>query len=328
MKSFKSILAIGITLVIFVFLILKINWQEASNHLKNINYFYFIHCTVVILAQFLLRIVRWHILLPSENFKSLKKDFSALFDAFNLGNFANFILPLRAGEIIRPGILAKRSTYSFSSSFVSIVIERFFDLSCVLLLLSISLKFIEGIPEKFQVGVYALGTLAVVLFIFILASIFLPKLLLQIADFFLKFLPLKIRTPLAEFSRDIVEGSKVLRQKKRLPLIVVLTLLLWFFSVLQFYYTLYLFPDINHSMKLALILTVFVGLAVAAPSAPGFLGVYEVGVIGAFLAFGLDENIATAYALISHIFQYVVILLLGFLSLFRTGMKFSEFSAK
>jgi glycosyltransferase 2 family protein len=74
--------------------------------------------------------------------------------------------------------------------------------------------------------------------------------------------------------------------------------------------------------------TVFLALAVAAPSAPGFAGVYELGCIAAFRLFGLDAAIATSYAIVSHVYQYVFIIVYGVWVLMKYGLRVGELRNK
>jgi uncharacterized membrane protein YbhN (UPF0104 family) len=63
-----------------------------------------------------------------------------------------------------------------------------------------------------------------------------------------------------------------------------------------------------------------VALGVAAPSSPGALGVYELAVVGALALFGVDPAAALAYALTTHLTQYLITTVLGSIGLFRDGL--------
>ena len=70
-----------------------------------------------------------------------------LFDAFMVGVFATFLLPFRAGEFVRPYYLKRYSHYSFLTCFVSVVVERFFDLATVLLGFAVMLVYVPHFQQ-------------------------------------------------------------------------------------------------------------------------------------------------------------------------------------
>ena len=67
-----------------------------------------------------------------------------------------------------------------------------------------------------------------------------------------------------------------------------------------------------------------VSLGVAAPSTPGYVGVYELTTVGSLLLFGVEESTAFAYALISHVMYFVITGLFGAVGLARDGQSLGE----
>jgi uncharacterized membrane protein YbhN (UPF0104 family) len=84
--------------------------------------------------------------------------------------------------------------------------------------------------------------------------------------------------------------------------------------------------SIPSDLNLSTALTVLIALAVAAPSAPGFIGVFQVATVASFALFGVSVEKATAYSLLNHLHQYVMIVSVGGVILLRSGMKLSELS--
>lgn len=74
-----------------------IDWPKVSGEFLTANYWILVPSICLIMLQFLLRCMRWRYLLDDSDIPLGK-----LFDSLMLGNFATFILPLRAGEIVRP----------------------------------------------------------------------------------------------------------------------------------------------------------------------------------------------------------------------------------
>jgi uncharacterized membrane protein YbhN (UPF0104 family) len=63
---------------------------------------------------------------------------------------------------------------------------------------------------------------------------------------------------------------------------------------------------------------------IAVPQAPGFVGVFEASIRAVLTLYGVDGNLALAYAATYHITTFIPIVLLGVASLLRTSLGFGE----
>ena len=110
-------------------------------------------------------------------------------------------------------------------------------------------------------------------------------------------------------------------------MVIFLSILVWITNILSF--DLFLgVVSLPQNLTISVTLTVLVALAVAAPSAPGFIGVFQVATVAAFSLFGISKETAVTYSLLSHIHQYLLIVLLGVAVLIRTGTSLSELKKK
>lgn len=314
-KAIKLTISLGISAVLIGVVVKMADWSTVWTELQKARLWPIVAVTGIWFLHFWIRSFRWHFLLPSET----KVPTRILFDATMLGSFATFILPLRAGEFVRPLFLTQHSKYSFSSSFVSIVIERFFDLCAVLLIFGTSTFFVPGLPDWTQKGAIALGTLAGGIFVFIVLSALLPNQIRMLITVMLGWAP----TWISKFFFDLIDGAKVVKSPMNLLAVIFFTACLWASCV----WTFYEFMDVLSIPKdfwLSTVTMALIALAVAAPSAPGFLGVYQVATIAAFSRYGISVETATAYSLLNHAHQFVIFILYGIYVLFRYGVSFSE----
>lgn len=307
----SSVLGIGVSLGVIVWMYFAIEWKEVGSQLADSHYWVLVPTTVVVIGHFLLRALRWRYLLPEAEQVPVRD----LFDGIMVGTFANYILPLRAGEFIRPYILSRSSSHSFSSALVSVVIERFFDLATVLLSFAVMVFFIPEVPPIVNQGASALTVVALALLAFMLVGTLMPKVAERWIDFGINFLPKKFQPGIKKFCHDFIEGAAVLAEKGRIIKVLLLTAAVWLSSYFIMYMYLFVYAAPAHpqaqSIWLALTLGVVVALAVAAPSAPGFIGVYQAGCIASFALFGLSIEAGTAYAILSHVYQYIFFCLYG-----------------
>jgi uncharacterized membrane protein YbhN (UPF0104 family) len=73
-----------------------------------------------------------------------------------------------------------------------------------------------------------------------------------------------------------------------------------------------MFPHEQQSFLLSVTLCVFVSLAVALPSAPGFVGVFQMGCVAAAALFAYPLAAAQLYSIIIHIVSFLVVVVVGF----------------
>jgi uncharacterized membrane protein YbhN (UPF0104 family) len=229
-----------------------------------------------------------------------------------LGNLSSYLLPFRLGEFVRPLVLSRWSEYGFASSFISVVIERFFDLSAVLISFAIVVPLLPELPGWANVGAYSLGTLALALLSFLVLGCLFPNLIRSLVATIVKPLPDALGRFVARFSGELLDGAAVIKTPARLAGIVALTALIWITSYLQFYSILFMFPNEQHSFLLSVTLCVFVSLAVALPSAPGFLGVFQMGCIAAAALFSYPLPAAQLYSIIVHLLSFLLVVGVGF----------------
>jgi uncharacterized membrane protein YbhN (UPF0104 family) len=71
-------------------------------------------------------------------------------------------------------------------------------------------------------------------------------------------------------------------------------------------------------------LGVFVALAVAAPSVPGFLGVFQLGCVAAFKLFSYPAAAAQVYSIVTHGLTYLFIVGTGTIILMSRNLNLLE----
>jgi hypothetical protein len=113
----------------------KLNWGEVRTAVSNSNPYLLLAATAIISLAYLFRALRWGALLRPLGPARL----SDLFAATTVGFGAVFLVG-RAGEVVRPIVLPMRDPgVRASASFVTIMVERIYDMMAVVLLFSINL---------------------------------------------------------------------------------------------------------------------------------------------------------------------------------------------
>jgi len=224
MKNKKILLGFGLSFFLIGILVTQIDWPKVWIELKNAHFLPVIWVTVVWLVHFSMKALRWKYLLPEK----YETTFTQRFNALMVGSLATFILPLRAGEFIRPFFLSKSTATEsgtgvpFSAGFVSIVLERFFDLVCILGFFFIVSFYIPGLPQWATEGVRGFSLLAGGIFIFILGAALFPKLIRRIIQSIASLLPEKVAAFSLSMTEQVLAGATAIASIKNFSIVTVL----------------------------------------------------------------------------------------------------------
>lgn len=307
-----------------------VEFDKLSAAFANVSWWPLIPLVLMWFVHYILRALRWRYLLPDRQIVDNQVGeregvvpLRPLFDSIILGTLASFILPFRLGEFIRPLILTRWSNYSFASAFASVVIERFFDLAAVLLSLACIVPLLPDLPNEAKLVAFSFGGLALALLVFMVGSCLAPNLVRRVVEVCTRLFPRGLRQFTITFCDDLLKGTEVVATVPRLSAIIILTVLVWASCYAQFYIQYMMFPE-PYSVLLAVTTGVLVALAVAAPSTPGFVGVFQAGCVAAAALMQYPIPTAQAYSLLVHLMVYLLIVGVGFILLMVHGLSLGE----
>ena len=276
---------------------------------------------------FLIRALRWKVLLALV---SPNTRFSSRFAAVSIGFMGNNVLPLRAGEFMRPYALSRLEPITVSSAFGSLVVERFLD-GFVLLLFLVLPVVLPGSPaaDAFSGGRGALllrgglMTVALVLGALVCMAV-LPRQFVQFVEWFARFLPKRISVPLVETLVSFLDSLAIMRDPKLLGLALAWTIFFWAWHASSFWLGMLAF-GIDTGFVSAVFVTAAVGWGVALPSAPGFFGTFHYAASFALIAiYGVSADQSLAFAFGYHFGGWIPITLIGFYYAWKMGLSLGE----
>jgi uncharacterized protein (TIRG00374 family) len=272
---------------------------------------------------YLARSWRWGYLLSPV----VRAPFAHLFSATAVGFMAGLVIP-RAGEIVRPYLIARRHPISTAAAFGSIILERLVDLITVILLFGLYL-YVLPVPSsqasgpllgmlKAAGGMAALGAAAVLGLLFALHR--RAERALAIADRLLRPVPVRMGRPLAAALRSFAGGLAVLQASPaHLTAIAGQSLLVWLTIALGLYWNNLAFGlDLPFHATFLILGFLTVGVAVPTPGMVG--GFHEAYLLALTQAFGVDKQTAAAAGIAAHAFTNLPVLLLGLVFLGREGL--------
>lgn len=316
---FHMLLGLAISGGLIVWMIDLVDWTIVGAEIAQGQYWVLLPCTLLFVIHGLCRAIRWRYLLPS----AVPVKIGDLFNAIMLVNFGNIVLPLRAGEILRPYFLSNRSGHSFSTGFASIVIERFFDTLILLASFSILIQTLEGLPDWIHEGAFSISLIAGLVLLFIIIGIAVPRIAERLIVFFTSLLPTRMAKPAERFFKECISATHALLEKWNWVKVLFFSAMIWAVFFVIFWMFLFLF-DIEPDPLIGISVATIVCFATAAPSAPGFIGVYQTACIAAFAIFAIEKEIAMAYAIVTHAYQFVIFVSYGGYVLSKYGLSLGD----
>jgi glycosyltransferase 2 family protein len=320
--------SVAVSLGIIIYLFAQIDWHEVWAQLKKIHPWSPPLLMMLFLPILWMRAMRWRLILPNGKALSIPR----LVDATVIGFFASFVLPLRAGEIIRPWVLSRWQPVHFSSALASIMIERLADSVCLLGLMLLCLSKLEEVPPLVLAGAQALGLLTVILIAIVAASYAWPGRMESIFHWFSDRIIGRITRGTAErinrMITDFFRGLRVITSFWQLGTVMVWSLAMWLLVALWYQSLMWAFGEFP-SLWVGMMLNVMIALAVAAPSAPGFIGTFQIGcIIALSTVYGYSREFAVAFSVVGHILQMVFNVTAGLIVLHRRGLTFRQLRNK
>ena len=276
---------------------------------------------------YLLRALRWQFLLRPLGPTRLSQAFRTTV----MGFAANTVLPLRAGEMVRPYLLARREGLSVPATITTIILERLLDLMTVLVFLGLFVVFFDPGLDRVNAAVYksvklgglvgALGSGAVLLVLGLNAV--RPVLTHRLVDACLRVIPVRFRSRLSALIYGLLDGLAVTRDLTRLAQAIALSFPLWlsiatgiWLVTVAFHMTV---PFTGSFLIMALLT---VGVAAPTPGAVG--GFHEAFRIGTAVFYGVDNDRAVGAAIVLHAASFIPVTLLGGLFMMQDGLNLAR----
>ncbi len=295
-----------------------ISWKDFVEGLTQMQPVYLIPGLIFAIGCQFIRALRFGLILSPFCSLSTKM----LWDLLNIWAAANVIMPARLGELVRPYLLHQRGV-SFSSVFGAVLVERFFDMTGLLILLGAVLWKTPEVSQQYAMLGQIL--LAALVFGYLLVLLVLAKkeFVQGLVEKSLRIFPSRISKALEVIFDKLIEGVEVMANPKRALMILAYSIALWVLFSATTYVFLLAF-GIKASFLVAVTIQVFIALAVAIPSAPGFIGTFHAAGRYALALYGIQAVVAVSFATVYHLFSLLVSLGLGAMSYFTGEYRFER----
>lgn len=308
-RAGRAVLGIGISIIALALVARSVDLAATWETLRTADPRWVALLVAFILADLLLRAVRWRVLLAPVAVVPLSSTAASLL----VGYLANNILPARLGELVRSADLGRRTGVSGSTILGTIVIERVVDTLVVVAIAAVAILVlsVRGIvASAVLVGVAVTVLLALAVAVGIYAHR-LPG-----ADRVRAWLG---RWPrVRDMLRRLRTGLAVARDLRTMGAAVLLSIGSWSFAVLGFAAAAQA-VGVEPTMGQAALLAAGVNLATAIPAGPGYVGTFELAAVTIAGSVGIPAESALAFAILLHATALLITSVGGVLALLLRG---------
>ena len=288
----KKILSISVATLCLYFAFQQVNLEDINRALFTANLFYVFLATLITFITFILRSIRWRMLLNTPR----ELSFVQYMSSTHIGYFLNNILPFRAGDLGRAQLLSNQSKeIRFSFLVGSLVAEKIIDL-WIIGFFSIFIIF-SGYQDVLG---FKFSLIILLLYIITSTIIFGRNSIVNIVQE--KF----------SITKNFIDGY-LLVSKNKIKLGSI-SILLWCSFVVYIYLVLQAL-DINLTTQQYIGLTIISSIVTSLPVAPAAIGTYHLAVIYCLSLYGINIDLAQTAAILMHSLFLVYTIIFGYIFL-------------
>jgi hypothetical protein len=301
----RVLVGFGVTALALWFALRGVDFREVAGAIARADMLPLLAVSVPAhLANLYLRALRWrHLIGPVREIGR-----GALFRGVAVGFMANNVFPLRAGEVLRAWYVARETGAPGPAIFGTVIVERVIDAVVVLGIAAVVL----GMGGARAAGLEVRHVLAPLLAVALLPLAFVAVLRVAPARViglgsrvYGRVLPEHAAARFTEALHHLADGLGGLRGGAPLFWVALHSCAMWLLvSMAPFAAALYaLHVDLESGARTIVAsyaLLMWIGAAVAIPSAPGFFGPYHAACWVALRPFGVPKEVAIALGTLSH----------------------------
>jgi hypothetical protein len=302
------------SIILLYFALRDIKFQEIIATLQKADPWLIPVPLVFIIIAVVLCAFRWSRLIGSGI------NFLDAFAALMIGLFVNNVLPARIGEVARAYVISKKRGLSFTYSFSTVLLDRFFDLTGLLLL-----AFVFFPDKRLPLAVSRSIYILIAFLIFCIGCM----ILLSREQFANKIAGMltRIRRPLFSKLTDrvlkIQENLKRINSPFNLILSVAISFCTWFSMTIALYLVT-LMLGIHVDFRDIPFVCALLNLGLTIPSSPGYVGVYQFLLVYLLAIFGVPKYEGFTISIIYHAMWFVPYTVIGFIYSLKEHLKIRE----
>jgi glycosyltransferase 2 family protein len=283
--------------------------QELPAALRSLDWGWVALGVLADIAVYMTHAWRWNTLLSPVSRLGYWRTVQAIY----IGLFANEVLPLRVGELIRCYLLAHWNDLRISLIFASAALERLIDGFFMLATFFLTAAFVKGIPRQLTIVANIFAVLILVGFAILLWIVFHK----QHAHLVLS------ESRWAATLRHIVEGLHLMGSPASMGYTILVSTLYMALQVVS-YWALMKAYGLDLSFWVAGGVLALVRFGTAVPNAPGNAGLFQVVCVVALRLFDVEQNDAKTFSFVLFFALLLPLLIGGAVATALTGVNIGE----
>ena len=306
-----------IGLIIFIFILTKIDFQKIKEIIPAIQVSYLFMAVIFTLLPVAVKAYRWEYLLKMQQIDYSFKD---SFMAYLCSVFAGIITPAKAGELIKVFYVKKATNISLGKAFSSVIIDRILDLFFLLLFALTGILYFY-VYYDYLIVLITLLVMLVITILFLLNK----QVKTLLVNLLLKLVTIRFKNKLTNHVEDFLNGLDIVgRIKFIFPVFLTLvSYLIYFFNCYLISKSLSMpisFSYLSFSISITVVLALL-------PVTIAGIGIRDASLIFLFWQIGIDKEMALTYSLLFLVFINITAGLVGIFAWMKMPFEFySTFS--
>jgi glycosyltransferase 2 family protein len=325
----RTVLVSLLAIALFAWFLSHANLASVWTQVKRARIDLLVAGFFAVILTYVIRAWRWQYLLHPIG----PTRFRTAFRTTVIGFAALGVLPARAGDVLRPYLLARQEGLLVSATLATIVMERVLDLIAVLALLALYVWGIAdpgALPPALLRGIEVSSALAGAVAIALMGVMWVlathPERIGGLVFAMARVLPHAVADRLADLARTFSGGFAAAREPRALAAAIAWSFPLWLAIAAEAWLVTIAF-DIAMPFSGTFLLQALLVIGVAVPT-PGAVGSYhEAYRIGVTTFFGAPEDTAVAAAIVTHAISYFPVVLTGIVFMAQDGLSFGRIKA-
>ena len=306
---FPQVFGYALSVICLLWVLHNYDLRELTSAIRTLDWKWVALSVAADLSVYLVHAWRWNTLLGPV----VRLRFWRTAQAIYIGLFANEVLPLRVGELIRCYLLAHWNDFRISLSFASAAMERIIDGFWMLAAFLVTAGFVRRIPRDFIILVQVIGMVLLVGVAILLWVIYHKQ-----------HVHLVIReSRWSATLRHIVEGIHLMGNRRTIGFTVLISGLYLVLQVVSVWALMNAY-GFDLSFWVAGGVLVLVRLGTVIPNAPGNLGLIQVATVVALRLFDVENDTAKTFSFVMFFALTLPLLIGGALATALTGVNIGE----
>ena len=296
-----------ITIACVVVIARQVRLDDVLDAIKHFDWPYLVLAIVFLAGGYLLRVLRWSLLLGATGTPVRFRNCMAPF----LGSIAlNNVLPLRMGDLVRAFVFPAAMGVPRTTATSSLFMERLIDLMTLLCCLAIGLFAIQTAQVPPMISESAL-TLAVLGGVALVSTFLFSGVLARLLGNAGVARPAgdRLGAILATVS-GLLRGFEAMSRLRVLASTLVISMLVWVGESGLFYFMM-LGCGLNATPTMALLVMAIATLSTLVPSSPGYVGPFHLAAFTAISLVGGTAAQAGSFAVLCHLALWLPTTLAG-----------------